>query len=74
MSARFVSSDGVTVVDVNRLSATHGNQDGEWLRVKHYGILVGMVRTVPELARIVDLADLSEALGKALLGLWPASD
>jgi hypothetical protein len=36
---------------------------GEWLRIRRHGILVGMVRTVPELARIVvDLADISEAL------------
>src|SRR5215469_3253209 len=31
MSARFVSSDRETVVDVIRLSATHENQDGECL-------------------------------------------
>jgi hypothetical protein len=35
---------------------------GEWLRIRRHGILVGMVRTVPELARIVDLADISKAL------------
>jgi len=33
-----------------------------------------MVRTLAELARIVDLADLIEALRRAVFGLWPASD
>jgi hypothetical protein len=32
--------------------------------VQRYGILVWIVGTLPELARIVDLADLSEALGR----------
>ena len=45
-------------------SATHGNQDDEWLRVQRHGRLLGMVRTVPELARIIDLAELGEALAR----------
>jgi len=43
-------------------SATHGNQDDEWLRVQRHGRLLGMVRTVPTLARIINLADVGEAL------------
>jgi hypothetical protein len=73
MSARFVSSDRITVVDLVRLSAKPGHQDGEWLRIWRHGLLVGTVRTVPELAQIVDLTDLSEVL-RAVVGLWAASD
>jgi hypothetical protein len=61
-------------VDVVRLSLAAGNRDGEWLRIRRHGFVVVMGLAVPELARIVDLADLSETLGRAVLGLWAASD
>jgi hypothetical protein len=70
MSARFVSSNGLTVVDVVRLSLTPNRTDGEWLRVRRHGLLVAMIRSVPEL---VGLTDLSEAI-RAVFGLWAARD
>ena len=58
-----MSAATATVVDVIRLTLTGTNQDGEWFRVSRDGWLIGRVRTCRELARLVDLADLREALG-----------
>lgn len=62
MARRYVNSDGRTVVDLIRLTLTGTNKDGEWFRVSRDGWLVGRVRTREQLARLVDLADLREAL------------
>jgi hypothetical protein len=60
LSARFLSSDGRTVVDVVKLSLPDGSTS-ERFRVRRFGIFVGEACTVTELGRIVELADLSEA-------------
>ena len=49
-------------MDVIRLTLTGTNQDGEWFRVRRDGWLIGRVRTCRQLSRLVDLADLREAL------------
>jgi hypothetical protein len=55
------SGDGTTVVECIRLSCTGTGRDGEWLRVRRFGIHVADVRTVSELAGLgVDLVDLTE--------------
>lgn len=53
MSARFVSADGHTVVDVIRLCLPEGGTS-ERFRVRRYGFIEGEARTVPELAELVD--------------------
>jgi hypothetical protein len=49
------------VVDVVKLSQPDGSTS-ERFRVRRHGIFVGEARTLTELGRIVDLADLIEAL------------
>lgn len=59
---RVRSRDGEWVIDVVRLSLTGTGRDGEWLRVSRWGCFVTELRSVSELARLVDLATLEEAL------------
>ena len=56
------SKDGHWRVDLIRLSDTGTNRDGEWIRITRRGYFVAEVRTVEELARYVDPAELEEAL------------
>jgi hypothetical protein len=46
-------------VDIIRLSCT-GNRDGERLRVARWGFFEAELRTVEELASLVDLAELEQ--------------
>jgi hypothetical protein len=57
MPDRYRAPGGWTV-QVIHLTATSGNRDGEWLRVALHGWWVADVRTVAELARWIDLAEL----------------
>jgi hypothetical protein len=50
--------DSWCVIDVIRLSLTGHGREGEWLRIRRWGIHVADVRTVAELAKYVDLAGL----------------
>jgi hypothetical protein len=62
---RWRTRDGQYTVEVVRLALTGRRRDGEWLRVKQHGAHVADVRTVEELAEILDLADLTEGLSAA---------
>jgi hypothetical protein len=53
---RVRSADGEWVIDVIRLSLTGTGRDGEWLRVSWWGWFVAELRSVAELATVVDLA------------------
>ena len=55
---RVRSADGQWTVDAIRLALTGTGRDGEWLRIARWGWHVADVRTVRELAAIVDLAEL----------------
>jgi hypothetical protein len=65
--ARFVTSDGRTVVDTIRLSLTGTGRDGHWYRIKHDGFFYAEVRTCAELGRLVNLADLREVLAESVV-------
>jgi hypothetical protein len=76
---QWISSDGHWRVDLIHLSLTGTNEDGEWLRVKHYGYLVGRARGWDGVGPLgvgvgvgvgVDVSDLRESLAR-LIG--PAS-
>lgn len=58
---RLISSDGEWVVDVVCLSLTGSGRDGEWLRISRRGLHIADVRTVDELARYVEIAELHQA-------------
>jgi hypothetical protein len=62
---RFRSADGQWVVDVINLSLTGNHRDGELLRVARWGWFVAELRSIAQLSKLVDLADLEEALGAA---------
>jgi hypothetical protein len=62
MGERWRTADGQWCVDAIRLSATPDRRDGEWLRVRWLGYWKADVRTVAELARLVPLDWLQEAL------------
>lgn len=62
---RWRTTDGRYTVEVVRLSLTGRHRDGDWFRVKEYGCHVADVRTLEELARFIDLADLDESLSAA---------
>lgn len=59
---RCSSADGRWQVDVITLTLTPNHHDGTWLRISEYGWHTTDVRTIEELHRYVDLADLEEAL------------
>jgi hypothetical protein len=70
---RVRSPDGEWMIDVIHLTLTGTHGDGEWLRVRHWGMHFADLRTVEQLAEVVDLATLEEALGGAshwLFGSW----
>jgi hypothetical protein len=54
---RFRSADGQWTIDAIRLSLTGTGRDGEQLRISH----LAEVRSVDELRRYVELAELHEA-------------
>jgi hypothetical protein len=56
------------MIDVIHLTLTGTHRDGEWLRVRRWGMHFADLRTVEQLAKVVDLATLDEALGGA--GRW----
>jgi hypothetical protein len=56
-----VSGDGRWRVDLIRLTATSDHRDGEWLRIHCDGYFVAELRTITELAVLVDLAELEQA-------------
>lgn len=62
--ARFLSRDGRWRVDLIRLAATSDQRDGERLRVHRDGFFFAEYRSVAELAEVVDLAELEEALAR----------
>jgi hypothetical protein len=47
------------------MTLTGAHRDGEWLRVRHWGMHFADLRTVEQLAEVIDLATLEEALGGA---------
>lgn len=83
MADRYRAPEGWTV-EVVHLTGTPDHHDGEWLRVKQYGIWTADVRTIPELQQWVDLSELEPdwlslsygvhlcGVGGVVLGhLWP---
>ena len=62
---KWRTRDGQFTVEVIKLTGTSRNRDGEWLRVKQHGSHLADVRSVEELARYFDLADLVEGLSAA---------
>src|SRR5262250_50580 len=50
------------------MTATPDRHDGESFRVTHRGYWIGYARSVPELERWIELADLEDAL---ILGVGP---
>jgi hypothetical protein len=58
---RFRSADGQWTIDAIRLSLTGTGRDGEQLRISHLGFFIAEVRSVDELRRYVELAELHEA-------------
>jgi hypothetical protein len=65
---RVRSPDVEWIIDVIRLTLTGTHRDGEWLRVRRWGMHFADLRTVEQLAEVVDLATLEEALGGAVAG------
>jgi hypothetical protein len=70
MSDRWCTRDGWGV-EVIRVTATPDRHDGESFRVTHHGCWIGYARSVPELERWIELADLEDALILAV-GPFPA--
>jgi hypothetical protein len=66
---RVRSPDGEWTIDVIHLTLTGTHRDGEWLRVRRRGMHFADLRTVDQLAEVVDLATLEEALGGAAAGM-----
>jgi len=60
-SVRLLSRDGRWRVDLTRLAATSDHRDGEWLRIHCDGFFVAELRTITELAVLVDIDELEEA-------------
>jgi hypothetical protein len=60
------------MIDVIHLTLTGTHRDGEWLRVRRWGMHFADLRTVDQLAEVVDLATLEEALGGAAAGMVDA--
>jgi hypothetical protein len=58
---RFLSRDRRWRVDIIRLSCTADHRDGERFRIARDGYFVAEARTVEELSRHVDPAELEEA-------------
>lgn len=58
---QFRSRDGRWRVDLIKLTCTADNRDGERFRVACDGYFLTECRTVAELAKYVDLAELEEA-------------
>jgi hypothetical protein len=62
---RWRTRDGRYTVELVRLSMTSHDRDGQWIRLREHGFHVADVRAVDELAELIDLADLDEALSMA---------
>jgi hypothetical protein len=58
---RVRSADGEWTVDVISLSLTGNQRDGEWFRVSRCGWFVAELRSVCELAALVNISELAEA-------------
>lgn len=54
------------MLDAITLTATGTHRDGEWIRVSRWGFRVADLRSVEQLAALVDLAALEEALLKCV--------
>jgi hypothetical protein len=67
-AVRVKSPDGEWTIDVIHLTLTGTHRDGEWLRVRHWGMHFADLRTVEQLAEVVDLARLEEVLRGAAAG------
>jgi hypothetical protein len=65
MTDRWCTRDGWSV-EVIQVTATPDLHDGESFRVCHHGYHVGYARSIVELEQWIDLADLEEALSRAL--------
>jgi hypothetical protein len=65
---RVRSPDGEWVIDVINLTLTCNHHDGEWFRVARWGWHIADLRTVEQLAQLLDLATLEEALVRACFG------
>ena len=72
MSDRWCTRDG-WAVEVIHMTATPDGHDGESFRITHHGYWIGYARSVPELERWIDLADLEDPLTLAL-GWRPQAD
>lgn len=46
----------------------HRDLDASWLKISHYRVFVTMARSVEELSRYVDLAELEETVRSRHLG------
>ena len=57
---RVGSRDGEWTIDVINLTLTGTHRDGQRLRVARWGWFIAELRTVEELANMVDLAELEE--------------
>jgi hypothetical protein len=64
MGDRWCTSDGWGI-EVIRMAATPDRHDGESVRVSHHGYWIGYARSVCELLRWVELADLEEVLSRS---------
>jgi hypothetical protein len=64
MAGRWCTADGWGV-EVVQMTATPDQHDGESFRVSYCGYHIGYARSVPELQRWIELADLQEALIQA---------
>ena len=61
---RYRSADGEWVVDLIHLELTGTHHGGAWLRVARWGFHVADVRSIADLTKFVDLAELEQALGR----------
>jgi hypothetical protein len=65
MSDRWCTRDGWGVETIH-MTATPDGHDGESFRVTHHGCWIGYARSVPELEHWIELADLEDALTRAV--------
>jgi hypothetical protein len=73
---RARSADGEWSVEVVHLTLTGNHRDGAWLKVCRLGWFVAELRSVEELAKLIDLSKLEEALVGRLFrlrGEWSTS-
>jgi hypothetical protein len=67
---RWMSSDGLWVVQLVRPTVAGRGREGDWLRVTHRGIYIGEARDWDGVARLgVDVSDLRETLADRVADL-----